>query len=749
MGPALVAGSARRAHQYTGVYMLDADRPILTKEQDRLGRAVFAKYLARCIVDHTDVESLVIGLYGGWGTGKTSIINLTLEEIRYASSNMFDDERPILLNFSPWSYSGQNELIYSFFRRLSSEMRAAEYFENSDEIIALLELYISFFTHKPIPKVLRFHYSWFTRLFRRKKIKEEVFGWESGRDLTLVKRELNELLRKQKHKLIIFIDNIARLKDHEIDQVFQIIKSIGDFCNTIYVLSMDKEYVIKVINHLRWNEGSEYVEKLVQLPFEVPTISKQDIESLLLDRLKAVIDVVPPDRWNTDYWSDVYYSTIKFFFENCRDITRYVNTLGFSYVFVKDIVNPVDFFAITALEVFEPDVFNGVRENKDLFADLAEHVLSFDTEQLAEDKARCDEIINRSIKTPKDILLRLLICLFPRLRMIYETDLSFFHSEAVARKNKRICSFDLFDVYFRFTVATDSFSEAEMNAVLDSAHDEKGFAMALLRLNQDDRILKFLDVMDSHGVYSVPKHDIKNVIAALLDSGDLFPAGTRSSLRLDTAMRIHRILHQLLRRYDNNEERFNVFKEAFEKIINSIYTSVHELNEQTRQHSEQEDTYVPAEQRDFTSDQLQTLKKIAVEKILIWTDNNRLIEHPQLIPILYAWKAWGNEEQCKSYVVVAIKDDRGLIAFLCDALKVPIAEAMKKEKINAEWQSYLSNIVDFVPLDIITPRAQELFENNYFEKLREPEQLALMIFLDLVKPGTVKVIPNTANYNLT
>ena len=67
----------------------------------------------------------------------------------------------------------------------------------------------------------------------------------------------------------------------------------------------------------------------------------------------------------------------------------------------------------------------------------------------------------------------------------------------------------------------------------------------------------------------------------------------------------------------------------------------------------------------------------------------------------------------------------------------------KKEEKNPEWKLYLKNIEDLVPLDIITPRAQELFEDNYFEKLRETEQLALMIFLDLVKPGTVKVIPNT------
>ncbi len=36
--------------------MFDADRPIQKSEQDRLGRTVFAKSLARCILDHKNTE---------------------------------------------------------------------------------------------------------------------------------------------------------------------------------------------------------------------------------------------------------------------------------------------------------------------------------------------------------------------------------------------------------------------------------------------------------------------------------------------------------------------------------------------------------------------------------------------------------------------------------------------------------------------------------------------------------------------
>lgn len=723
--------------------MFDADRPIQKSEQDRLGRTVFAKSLARCILDHKNTESLVIGLNGSWGSGKTSIINLTLEELHFASSNMFDDERPIILNFSPWSYSGQDQLIYSFFRRLSSEMRQADYFENSNKIIHLLELYVSFFTHKPVPKVLRPNHVWLTRFLRPQRTAEETYGWESGRDLTMIKAELNELLKKQKHKLIIFIDNIPRLVDREINQIFQIVKSMGDYANTVYVLALDKAHVIGAMNRLHGTGGAEYLEKLIQLPFQIPDISKQDLEMILLDRLKTLLAVMPEDSWDRDYWADIYYSTIKYFFENCRDITRYVNTLSFGFSWVRDLVNPVDFFAITAIEVFEPAVYYGIRDNKDLFTDLAESVYDFDTEKLAEDKLRCDEILNRAENLPRDLLQQLLIRLFPRLRSMYEPKMTFYHSEALARKNKRICTLDVFDIYFRLSIPSGAISAAEMNAILALAADEGGFALALMRLNKDERIPQFLDLLDSLTAYKIATKNVPHVISALMDSADLFPEGDSSILSCNTAMRIHRIFQQLMQRFASNKERLMIFSEAIKKATNSIYILVHEIKEQQKEHLENEDTYVPLEQRLFSPEQLNTLQKLTVTKILSWAEIGRLAEHPKFLALLQAWKTWGDEEECKQYVATITQDDRSLLAFLCAALKEPIEQTITKLEPNPAWREYLKNIDDFISRDALVPHAKQMFEAVSFDKLREKEQVALLIFLDLVKPDTVKIIPKT------
>ena len=722
--------------------MFDADRAITNSSQDRLNRALFSQYLARCLLDHKDPESLVVGLYGGWGVGKTSIINLVLEELNFASSNIEDNEKPIVLNFSTWSYSGQNQLIYSFFRRLSSAIRSVPYLENKNRIVHLLEMYVSFFTHKPVPRALRTKRTWWEKITFQGK--DEVYAWESGRDLTLIKAELNALLRAQKHKIIIIIDNISRMEEIEVKQIFQIVKSMGDYANTAYLLAFDKEQVVKMIDRKEGSGGKEYIEKIVQLPFDVPPILQQDLEKIFADRLNEVISKVPPGAWNVEQWADIYYSSLKYFFENCRDITRYVNTLNFSYPRLKEVVNPVDFFALTAIEVFTPEVYFGIRDNKDLFTDLLEHVYTMNQIQNQKDISRCDEILNRSHRIPREVLLELLIRLFPRIRRLYQSDLSFYHSESTARKLRKICSPDLFEVYFRLSMQAAQIQKSEFETILSIASDNEEFGQALARLNQDDRILQFIDQLDSKILQKIPRDHIHVIVNALIDNADLFPFGITGPLNLNTPMRIHRILHHLLQRFGKSEDRFSILQTAIGNATKSLYIIVHELEEQEREHLEEENTFLPLEFRDLTPDQLTSLKQLAVSRIKAWADNGSLAEHPRLLPILYGWLNWGDIDSCRHYVDELTQTDKGLIAFLIATLDSAIDEAMTEYEKKAYWKGLVEDIEVFIPVSKLEAHAKALFEDGYFEKLREREQLALMIFLDLVQSNAEKAIPKTS-----
>ncbi len=724
--------------------MFDADRPITAPGQDKLNRAQFATYLARCLLDHHDPESLVVGLYGGFGVGKTSLLNLVVNELNFAASNMADDEKPVILNFSPWSYSGQGQLIDSFYRRLSSAIRNATYVENADEIILQLERYASFFTQKPLPAPLRPKRSWLARLFSRPVTSYDA--WGEGRDPTQVKARLNELLRQQKHKFIIVIDNISRLYPDEIKLIFQIVKSMADYANTAYLLAFDKEQVKRALKTLNYSHNDAFIEKVVQLSFTVPPILPQNLEAIFADRLAVVIATIPEGSWSNQYWADIYYNSLKYFFENCRDITRYVNHLHFSYPRLRDIVNPMDFFAISAIEVFLPEVYAGIRDNKDLFTDLLDNVYVLNEDQIQKDKMRCDEIIARNERVSADKVVGLLCHLFPRLRHLYEPYIPFYHSDTLARKLRRICSPDLFDAYFRLSIQSPQIPEKEFQTMLALTNDPVVFDHTLTRLNQDERIINFLDQLDeSTGKNAIPTSpkNIAAIVNALLDDGDLFPAGISGPLSLDTPMRIHRIIHHLLHHLPSIDERFLMMQNAIANAQKSLYITIHELREQASQHHEEEDTFLPLEFRDLNTEQLQSLQKLAVSRIENWAQDGRLQDHPRLLPILYAWLDWGDANACKSFVEKMTNTDRGLIAFLLVTLQEPIGEAMTQYEKKPSWQKALVDVNAFIPVAALEPHARALFEDPYFEKLREKEQLALMIFLDLVESPALKNVAKT------
>ena len=54
------------------------DTPITLPSRDKLGRAEFARFLAKAILRMDAEEGFVFALNGPWGSGKTNVINFVL-----------------------------------------------------------------------------------------------------------------------------------------------------------------------------------------------------------------------------------------------------------------------------------------------------------------------------------------------------------------------------------------------------------------------------------------------------------------------------------------------------------------------------------------------------------------------------------------------------------------------------------------------------------------------------------------------
>lgn len=82
---------------------LSPDRPSVDPKEDLFGHAPFARSLADSICRYPGDDGLVLALYGPWGSGKST----TLEYVCHYLDEQDESERPIVVTFNPWWFSGQ------------------------------------------------------------------------------------------------------------------------------------------------------------------------------------------------------------------------------------------------------------------------------------------------------------------------------------------------------------------------------------------------------------------------------------------------------------------------------------------------------------------------------------------------------------------------------------------------------------------------------------------------------------------
>jgi len=215
-------------------------------------------------------------------------------------------------------------------------------------------------------------------------------GEETAKDAERLRRDIDDLLRRQETRILVVIDDLDRLSTPEIRQMFRLIKAVADFPQTVYLLAFDHDVVASVLADDRAGGGEDFLAKIVQAPFSLPLPDRSGLRKLLFDELDLLLGKPDPDLWDQTEWGNVFHDGIDPFIRTPRDVKRYVNALRVSYPPVKDEVNPIDFLAIECLRVFAPAAYDAVRNNQALYAGGEEFDRLWETNQ------RTDGLATRS-----------------------------------------------------------------------------------------------------------------------------------------------------------------------------------------------------------------------------------------------------------------------------------------------------------------------------------------------------------------
>ena len=705
------------------------DEPITTAEQDRLNRKLFAGHFAETLIQHTRPSCLISALYGPWGSGKSSLLNLIENYIQEKS--IPGDQ--IVIRFNPWNISSLDQLLAMFFHELKVAVQGKKHDNRiTDTTVKLIDVFGGILTVGQLSPIGNQYFSIGAEV--TKKIGGTIKDTQT-KSLDEIKNELNTNLKKIIKRIFIIIDDIDRLDADAIKLLFRMIRLNADFENVTYLLAFDHAIVEDILNDEQPKHGKEYLEKIIQLPIHIPNIDEATLISILVEELDAFIRKHGEEKFDQHLWR-ILISQGRFFklFRTIRDVVRYVNGLWLNYAIIKDEVNMVDFMALEVIRVFAPNSYSLIRRNKSIFIRLNTRGSLEQDEQIDVTKQILEQIftsneeeLNKPIIKEKrsEIIKDVCRVMFPQLDRIYSNMTYSAQSEMAWRQQKRICSEDVFDKYFLLGVPKGEISDEEMRATLARNENHLSFVEAIKEIFDNNLGKRFFELFEDY-LSIIPEDKTEEAIVALFELEAQIVSVPREMLGIDTELQSARIIHLLLLKIRDKESRKKVLINAIERST-KIFQPVHFISLISPEGDAESLRNRSLVELELSEEDLAELQQLCIEKIKEQAESGELSKSPHLGMLLFRWIHWGDETEVKAWVEGLVATDRGLLDLLVGfSTEVISSDRGRFKNINRQ------NIETFVDIKQIEEKVYKIIEDKI--ELSELERECVDAFLKNEEP---------------
>jgi KAP family P-loop domain len=247
------------------------DDPIDEAQADLLGRAAFARGLANLSVANPGWPTR-IGVYGRWGEGKTTVVQLAQKYLR--------DQGHLTADFNPWGCRDSNEMISLLAKVIlkvmkenkitvpgglkrgakkaaavvASSSKAAEDLSAGDASAALAARAVA-------------------------QLSPGLKRW-AGDQKDDIEKALGAI--EPWRKLVVFVDDVDRLDPKLLpDLMFALYDVFAIPCVT-FIVALDPTIVGAALNeyHRGFGDGLAFLEKIIQFPRWLPPVADEDVQRL-------------------------------------------------------------------------------------------------------------------------------------------------------------------------------------------------------------------------------------------------------------------------------------------------------------------------------------------------------------------------------------------------------------------------------------------------------------------------------------
>lgn len=594
-------------------------------EYDALGRTYFAEKLADAIIKIEADDTYTIALQGKWGSGKTSVINLTLQKIDEKQNG---SNEIAIMRFEPWNFVNTDQLIQQFFVQMKKAFHQKDHNKNLEDIAEAIEVYGGLFSTvigtTGIGLPISFAGNVASKAIGR-RIRKSV-----NMDLAEQKQNIETLLMDKKQKLLVVIDDIDRLNNQEIRLIFQLVASTANFSNTIYLLSFDRNIVINALKDVQKGDGNEYLEKIIQMPIRIPKPQGSDLQKIIIERFENLLKEFPTVNLDTSCSTKLFEYCVRPFIHSVRDINRLHNTLQFKLATIAEEIDFTDMAAITVMELYYPRIYEWIQENKPILT--GEYDIQHeenDSVQLEAVRDKYKEIISSMISKDNqrkeaiiDMILESISTMFPyfgheKLRMSYgEND------KAYLKRGRHIGASDCFDRYF----------DLDPNRIVFRRNELQDF---FLKNTVEENISLIREEIDAQGIDSllaetqlhhaeIPQNRINIIIQSLAASFmEIIEKEDRSSFQFNAFRTVNLVMTLLEDVQEDQREKalFDLIRKAdinslsvYASVINSQYPITTERQDESPR---KQQSFLPSEAKEaFWQAFAEKAKELLADNIL-------------------------------------------------------------------------------------------------------------------------------------
>jgi predicted KAP-like P-loop ATPase len=489
---------------------MKTDSTVKNKNQDLLERYSFAQKLVKGLLDNFEngQDSIVVGLNGEWGTGKSSLLEFVKNEIFIQTYDK--PYRNLTYEFNPWRITSQEDLQHQFLTGLGQMLGNynKEYEKLKNDFLKISEVASSVNSLNPEPTsklTIKALTKVSTLLIKRKTIEQ-------------YKKEVDERLEDNNIKLFIIIDDIDRLSPAEIIEVFQLIKLNANFKNTYFLIAFDKKIVIDGLSERYKSQSEKYLEKIIQIDYTVPLISQESIFKIFKKELSSVFKKIEIE-FNDELFQNIWSKYLRFYFTTIRHIYRFFNSLEIRLPVISNDVNPYDFILIEIIRIFDFNAYEWIIRHKDNLTFRRISRFSSFLQSMDNNKKSINESISKLInddielksanKKTREIILDLF--------SLNDFD-SYFTNEENINKNKKVVSNDYFNHYFSFVISSSNIPDIDLHKYINENKDSR-LEILTFYLGKD-LINKFLKRLVYKIEYLEDKPDCETLISQLIEFSD-------------------------------------------------------------------------------------------------------------------------------------------------------------------------------------------------------------------------------------